>query len=83
MIHGASGARGEGREHRSVTRNRVAAFERLCASKEFKNWHKIECAKRLGRPIIETTDQIKARVDRMVDQGLKDGTVVVEEIGAI
>lgn len=48
LIHKASGARGEARDERSFDQNRKNAFLRLVESKEFKNWHRIECARRLG-----------------------------------
>ena len=79
LIHKASGAVGEGREHRDNTRNRRSAFEKLVETKAFKNWHKIECARRLGKPVSETPEQVRERVDRMVDEGLRDGTIKVEE----
>ena len=56
------------------------AFKRLVAGEKFKSWHKIECARRLGQRIPETKDQIRARVDKMVDDGLRTGDVLVEEI---
>jgi protein subunit release factor A len=79
LIHRASGAVGEGREQRNVTRNRQSAFKKLVSSDKFKKWHKIECAKRLGQFIPETEDEIRSRVDRMVDEGLKNGTIKIEE----
>ena len=78
LIHTASGAVGEGRDHRSNTRNREDALVRLADTPKFKQWHKVECAKRMGQQIPETPEQIKARVDRMVDEGLKDGTIKIE-----
>lgn len=78
LIHRASGAVGEGREHRSNTQNRISAFRKLIETKRFKDWHRIECARRMGRPVPETEEQIRARVDRMVDEGLKNGSIVVE-----
>jgi RF-1 domain len=85
LIHKDSGAVGEGRETRSVTKNREAAFKRLVNTKKFKDWHRIECARRMGKPIPETPEQIKERVDRMIDEGLKNGTIKVEylEDGAV
>lgn len=80
LTHPPSGAVGEGREHRSNTQNRRAAFLRLVATKEFKTWQKIEAARKMGRPVPETVEEIRARVDRMVDEGLRDGTIRVEEI---
>lgn len=79
LIHHASGARGEGRETRSVTQNRIAAFKRLVDTKEFKGWHKLETAKRMGKR-VETPEEIRARVDRMVDEGLRDGSIKLEEL---
>jgi len=79
LIHPPSGAVGEGREHRTNTLNRRSAFEKLVASKKFMDWHKIECARRLNQYIPETPEQIRARVDKIVDQGLKDGTIKIEE----
>lgn len=79
LVHEASGAVGEGRETRSVTQNRRAAFVKLANSDKFKAWHKIECAKRLGQRVPETPEQIMARVDRIIEDGLRDGSIVIEE----
>lgn len=79
LIHKSSGAVGEGREYRSQSQNKKAALERLVKTKEFKSWHKLECAKRLHEFIPETPEQIKERVDKMVDDGLKNGTIKIEE----
>jgi protein subunit release factor B len=80
LTHPPSGARGEGREARSNHLNRISAFKKLVATKEFKNWHRIECAKRLGQRIPETEEQIRERVNRMVDEGLQNGQIKIEEI---
>ena len=81
LIHGASGAVGEGREHRSNTQNRRSAFQKLINTKEFKTWHKIECARHMGQ-VIETPEQIMARVDSMIQDGLRDGSIVLETYDA-
>ena len=78
LIHRASGAVGEGREHRSNTQNRKAAFERLVATKTFKDWHRVECARRMGKPVPETEEEILARVDQMIRDGLQSGAITVE-----
>lgn len=80
LIHKDSGARGEGRESRSVTLNRRSALKKLIETKEFKNWHKIECARRMNVRLPETPEQIKERVNKMVVDGLADGSILVEEI---
>src|ERR1700683_4401898 len=73
LIHRASGAVGEGRETRSVTQNRKAAFLRLIETSKFRNWHRIECARRMGKAVEETPEQILARVDRTIEEGLRGG----------
>lgn len=78
LIHHASGARGECREERHQYANKERAFRRLVESKEFKAWHKLETAKRMGQRVPETKEQILARVDRMIEEGLRDGTIKVE-----
>jgi hypothetical protein len=80
LVHKASGAVGEGRESRSLTQNRKAAFARLVGSKKFKDWHRLECARRMGQPIPETPEQILARVDVMIERGLANGEIVIEEL---
>lgn len=80
FIHPPSGARGEARDARDQHTNERNAFLRLVKSKEFKAWHQLECAKKLGQTVPETEEEIMARVDTMIEQGLKDGSIVVEEV---
>jgi hypothetical protein len=54
VIHTPSGAVGEGRDSRSQLTNKRSAFLRMAKSKEFTNWHRIETARRLGQPSIES-----------------------------
>lgn len=62
-----SGAVGKGTETRSYQQNRKAAFKRMAESKEFKAWHKLECARRLGQ-----LESIEDAVDlAMLDPNLK------------
>jgi len=79
LVHRASGAVGEGREQRSMERNRQSAFKKLVATDKFKKWHKIECARRMGQVVPETPEQIMARVDKMIHDGIKLGTIKIEE----
>jgi len=53
IIHKASGARGQSTDTRDQYRNKRLAFQRMATSKEFKNWHRVETARRLGHPTIE------------------------------
>jgi protein subunit release factor B len=46
--HKASGAVGVATDTRSQYKNKQLAFERMAKSREFKQWHKIEVAKRTG-----------------------------------
>lgn len=78
LIHRPSGARGEGRETRSNTQNKRAAFLHLIATEKFKTWHKAEIARRLGCGYEEGPDQLLLRVDEMISTGLKNGQIVEE-----
>jgi hypothetical protein len=60
--HPASGAVAEGREHRTQLANRKSAFSKLIERDEFKHWHKLMCAKCLGKFI-----NISEEVDRAMD----------------
>lgn len=78
LIHPASGARGEGREHRSNTANRKSAFMKLVNTTTFQNWLRVETARRLGSAPRETAEEVRERVDRGLDEDLKNGRVKVE-----
>jgi protein subunit release factor A len=80
LIHRASGAVGEGREHRSNSANRKSAFLKLVKTEKFKNWHRLECARKLRKAVEETPTEILARVDRMMEEGLKNGEIVVDYV---
>jgi protein subunit release factor B len=60
-IHKASGAQGYSHDTRSQRDNRSIAFKRMAETKEFKKWHKLEVARRMG---IEV--QINEEVDRQM-----------------
>lgn len=80
FIHEPSGARGEARDSRDQKTNERSAFERLVASQKFQTWHKIECARRMNQPIPETKEQILSRVDHQIDEDMRLGRIVVEEL---
>lgn len=48
IVHRASGAVGEGREHRSQLQNKYAAWRRMGESKAFQAWAKAEVMRRRG-----------------------------------
>ncbi len=65
--HLPSGAAGRGTETRSYDKNRRSAWIKLANSKEFKAWHKLECARRLGQ-----VDEVEKLVnDLLADKNLK------------
>jgi protein subunit release factor A len=67
ITHRASGAQGKATDTRSWQKNRILAFGRMARSKVFQDWHKIECARRLGQAVsIENTLD-----DLMLDKNLK------------
>lgn len=61
IIHRASGARGEGREHREQSRNKRLAFVRMAQTKQFRDWHRLAVARALGASSIE--DQVEKSMD--------------------
>lgn len=75
LIHRASGARGEARDSRDQKHNKRAAFHRLLETKEWKGWHAMETARRLGlvelaRAAAETAmESHNLRVEIFTPQG--------------
>jgi protein subunit release factor A len=80
LIHPPSGARGEARDSRDQKRNEISAFERLVATKQFQMWLRIEIARKMGQRLPETPEEIYARIDQTIEDGLKNGEIVVEEV---
>ena len=65
--HRASGAVGDSDLTRSQHENKKIAFRKMVESKEFRLWHKLETARRLGDKLT-----IEEKVDRaMIDKNLK------------
>ena len=60
-VHRASGAAGESDLTRSQHENKKIAFRKMAESKEFRIWHKLETARRLGDKIT-----IEEKVDNMM-----------------
>ena len=54
IVHRASGATGQATDTRDQFRNKRLAFGRMAKSKTFQAWHKLETARRLGMPSVET-----------------------------
>lgn len=75
IIHPASGARGESREHRSQHQNLMAALHRMTETPQFRVW-KIRMA--AGNP-LSPEEQVKRDMDpaNLLIMGYKDGKPVV------
>lgn len=72
ITHKASGAVGEAREERSQIQNKRMAWQRMCETKKFQAWIRMEHARRMG---AKTTEQ---RVEEaLVETNLK--TEVLDE----
>jgi protein subunit release factor A len=69
IVHTASGAVGLSRDERSQLQNKKKAFNRLIETPEFKKWHKIRCAKALGRT---------ADIENWVDEQMQPENLKVE-----
>ena len=65
--HRASGAVGESDETRSQHDNKRLAFRKMAETREFKSWHKLETAKRLGS-IIDLNEHVD---DMLHDRNLR------------
>lgn len=71
-IHTESGAVGTARDSRDQHRNKRSAFSRCIESTTFKNWHRKECARRMGQPLPKTEEEIRADLDiQMKPENLK------------
>jgi hypothetical protein len=66
-----SGAVGKGTETRSYQQNRKKAFVNMANSKEFKAWHKLECARRLGQ-----TEEI----EKLLNESMSDKNLKIEYV---
>lgn len=69
VSHPPSGARAYAEDSRSQLENRQIAFKKMVETKEFKNWHKIEIAKRMGNYID---------IDKVVDESLQPHNLKIE-----
>lgn len=76
IIHRASGARAEHRDGRDQGKNRKAAFEKLIETPQWKAWHKLEVARRVGildeveREVETAMDAKNLKVEVKNEQGL-------------
>lgn len=71
--HRASGGHGYAEDTREQHKNRSIAFERMCKTKEFKEWHELEIMRRTGQAAA-IEDNVNREMNRIKveikDQGL-------------
>jgi hypothetical protein len=80
----ASGARAEHRDGRFQDDNKKAAFLKLVNSKEFKAWHKAECARRLGKEeVVKQTVEAWLDPKHIVVEYKTDSGWKRDEIGGV
>lgn len=72
-IHHPSGARGEARDERSQAQNKQVAWRRLAESDKFKNWLRLEIARRTGE---------EALIQEAVNAEMADHNLLVEVVEA-
>lgn len=79
-IHRASGAVGESDETRSQHDNKSKAFVKMANTPKFKAWHKMECARRMGK-LADIEETVEREMRRNVKtEGRVDGRwVPIEE----
>lgn len=70
--HRASGAHGYAEDSRVQKQNRSTAFERMCNTKKFKDWHKLEVSRRTGQEAI---------IEKNVEREMRRIRVDVKEDG--
>jgi len=78
--HRASGAVGESDETRSQHDNKRKAFVKMADTTKFKAWHKLECARRMGK-LADIEEQVNREMRTNVKvEGRVDGRwVPIEE----
>lgn len=79
--HRASGAVGESDETRSQHDNKRLAFRKMAETSEFRAWHKIETARKLGQEIdlTETVDTMMKDVNLRVEGRVDGKWVPIEQ----
>lgn len=64
--HPPSGSQGYSDETRSQHQNKVSAWKKCISTPKFKNWHKLEIARRTGKEL-----EIKEKVERELKYNVK------------
>ena len=73
-IHKPSGAHGYSEETRSQAKNKELAFIKMVNTKEFQDWHKLECMRHSGElAVIEEIvkkEMQKVKVEKKTEKGI-------------
>ena len=80
FIHKPSGAVAESRVYRTQGQNEAEAFKKLARTDKLQAWIRAEAARKMGQVLKETPEQIQARVDRTIEEHMKQGLIKIEEI---
>jgi len=80
VIHKPSKARGESRETRNQHENKKRAFLRMIDTPQFKAWIKLETAKALGQPSLESI--VEEQMKQIRVEYKEDGKWVETQIPA-
>lgn len=78
LTHPPSKATATCTQHRSMSKNREGAFTKLVATPQFISWHKLECAKRLHKPLQISETELQHIVNAAVDAQLTDKNLLIE-----
>ena len=82
IIHRDSGAVGEARDSRSQHANKKAAFQRMTNSSKFKNWLRLETARRCSGKSIDQLVEEQLKPKNMKLEVKNDAGCWVELVGA-
>ena len=78
-IHPPSGAVGEGREERRQDANKREAWKRMAKHPKMVKWLETQSALKAGMSQEVDPVEVYRIVDKMIEDGLKNGLIVVEE----
>jgi len=71
-VHRASGAWAESDATRSQHDNKRIAFRAMAESSQFKAWHRLETARRLGQ-LIDIDEKVNREMSRIRVEGKREG----------
>jgi protein subunit release factor B len=80
FIHPPSGAVAESRVFRTQHQNEVEAFKKIANSEKLQLWLKTEAARRMGQQLRESEEQVRARIDKIISDGLRSGEIKIEYV---